>query len=368
MIRRKYISVRLLKNGMILDQDIRDKLGRTLIARGVKLEDFQIEALQNMKVTGVYILEGEEEPEATEEKEPEIPKQVQEKIDQLKVEDKSKVKLSESVKKRVSEGMQYLYSNTESEHFADTVDSIADDLMQSITENDAIAVDIGMLKVSDEYTFKHSVDVATIGMVIAKKQELSEKEIHEIGIVGLLHDLGKCKIPNEILNKPGKLTDEETSVMQQHPVLGYRILNGKHNVSQEVMRGVLQHHEKINGKGYPLGLTGDQISPYAKIISVADIYDALVTARPYKNPMTQRDAVEMIMALTDELDITVMQSFMRSVILYPVGCTVQLSNGEAAKVVENNAEYLLRPKVVGLKTGKIYNLAEDINCANIVIR
>ena len=93
-----------------------------------------------------------------------------------------------------------------------------------------------------------------------------------------------------------------------------------------------------------------------------------MTERTYKKAMAQRDAVEMMMAMTDELDINVMRSFMSSVILYPVGCTVQLSNGESAKVVENNANYLLRPKVVGLKTGKVYNLAEDIKCANIVIR
>lgn len=366
MSKRRYISIRLLESGMVIDQVIVDKMGRTLIARGAKLDEYQIDALKSMKITGVYIREGGPEPEDL--KEPEISKPVQKKIEQLKVEDKAKVMLSESVKKRVAEGMQYLYSNIDSADFSNAADNIADDLMRSISENDAIAVDIGMLKVSDEYTFKHSVDVATIGMVIAKKLQFSEKEIHELGIVGLLHDVGKQKIPNEILNKPEKLTEEEFSVMRQHPVLGYRILNGKQDISQEIIRGVLEHHEKINGNGYPLGLKGEQISPYAKVISVADVYDALVTERPYKKPMTQRDAVEMIMAMTHELDITVMRSFLNSVILYPVGSIVQLSNGETAKVVENNAENLLRPKVVELKKGKVYNLAEDINCASIVIR
>ena len=100
---------------------------------------------------------------------------------------------------------------------------------------------------------------------------------------------------------------------------------------------------------------------------MADIYDALVTERPYKKPMTQRDAVEMIMAMTDEIEINAMKSFLNSVILYPVGSTVQLSNGETAKVVENNMQYILRPKVVGLKTGKVYDLAEDLKCASIII-
>lgn len=366
MIRERFVSVRKLQPDMIINQAIKDRLGRTLIARGAKLEDYQIKALQNMGVNGVYIREGEEDPEE-EKKEPEIPKPIQEKIEKLKVEDKAKVRLTESVKKRVSEGIQYLYNNVESENFTAAADSIAGELMKSIEENDAIAVDIGMLKVSDEYTFKHSVDVATIGMVVANKYGMDKKKVHDIGIAGLLHDIGKSRIPNEVLNKPGKLTDEEFAIMKQHPVYGYHILTEKKNVSKEIMEGVLEHHEKINGKGYPMGLTGEKIHPYAKVISVADIYDALVTERPYKKPMTQRDAVELIMTMTGELDIDVMKSFLGSVILYPVGSTVQLSNGEPAKVVENNMQYILRPKVVGIKTGKLYNLAEDINCANIII-
>ena len=114
-------------------------------------------------------------------------------------------------------------------------------------------------------------------------------------------------------------------------------------------------------------MSEEKINPYAKFLSVADIYDALVTERPYKTAFSQRDAIEMIMSMTGELDINVMRSFLGSVILYPVGCTVQLSNGEKARVVQNDPQYILRPKVVGLKTGKIYNLAEDLNCASIII-
>ena len=132
--------------------------------------------------------------------------------------------------------------------------------------------------------------------------------------------------------------------------------------------GVLQHHEKLNGKGYPLGVPEEKIYEYAKIISTADIYDALVTERPYKKAFSPRAAVEMIMAMTDELDINVMRSFLDSIILYPVGSTVQLSNGENAKVIENNPKYVLRPKVFGLKTGKVYDLGNDLKCANIIIK
>ncbi len=361
MVISRYVSIKKLKSGMVIAKSVQDARGRELVVYGSTLNDYQIEALKKLGIPGVYIREGEDEKE-------DIPLPIQDKIERLTVEDEAKVQLSESVKKRVAEGIQYLYQNVDSEHFAEAADGIANELLKSIEENNAIAVDIGMLKVSDEYTFRHSVDVATIAMVIAKKYGMNERQIRAIGIAGLLHDVGKSKIPNEILNKAGKLTDEEFAVMRQHPVLGYKILMDKQDISDEIAHGVLEHHEKVNGKGYPLGLKGAEISPYAKIISVADIYDALVTERPYKKPMTKRDAVEMIMALTDEIDITAMKSFLGSVILYPVGCTVQLSSGEPARVVSNNEGYILRPKVVGLKTGKIYDLAGDFKCANVVIQ
>ena len=363
MIKGTFVRTRQLQAGAIIDQAIVDRTGRILIARGTTLDDYLIEALLKMGITSIYTREGEEDPE-----DENVSIETLETIEKLKVPDRAKVQLSESVKARVSEGIQYLYSNTSTDSFSDTANNIANDLMKAITDNDAIAIDINTLKVSDEYTFKHSVDVATMAMVIARKHGMKEKEVFEIGVSGLLHDLGKSQIPLEILNKAGRLTEEEFAIMKQHSVFGYRILNEKNNVSQAIKLGVLQHHEKISGQGYPLGLTSDRISPYAKILSVADIYDALVTERPYKKAFSQRDAIEILMSMTPDLDISVIESFLSSVILYPVGSIVELSTGEKAKVVANNSQYILRPKVVGLKTGKVYDLGTDINCASIIIQ
>jgi len=365
MIRKKFIRTRSLQEGMIIDQSIIDRSGRILIARGTPLDDYLISALLKLGVTSIYIREGEEDPEDADTP---IAPQILNAIEKLKVPDRSKVTLSESVKKRVSEGIQYLYSNTNSEAFTNTANTIANDLMKAISDNDAIAVDISTLKISDEYTFKHSVDVATMAMIIARKHGLSDKEVYEVGISGLLHDVGKSQIPNEILNKAGRLDEDEFALMKQHSLLGYKILKEKGDILPIISLGVLQHHEKISGLGYPLGLTGDKITLYAKILSVADIYDALVTERPYKKAFSQRDAIEIIMSMTPDLDVNVIESFLSSIILYPVGCTVELSNGEKARVVENSSEYILRPKVVGLKSGKIYDLAKDIDCTSIVIQ
>ncbi len=364
MIRRKFISTRILKPGMVIDQSIVDRTGRVLLERKTPLDNYYINALQKLGIGGIYIREGEEEEiEDGIEASPEVI----DKIEKMKVPDKAKLKLSESVKARVSEGIQFLYSNPESEGFTNAASSISNDLMKAIADNDAIAVDISTLKVSDEYTFKHSVDVASMSMIIAKRLELDDKQVYQIGISGLLHDLGKSQIPNEVLNKPGKLSDEEFSIMKQHPLLGYNIIKDKSDIAQEIKMGVLQHHEKINGKGYPLRLEGEKIHKYARILSVADIYDALVTERPYKKAFTARDAVEMIMAMTGELDFNMIQGFLDSVILYPVDSVVTLSTGEHAKVVKNNPGYPMRPKVVTLRNGTVYDLANNISYANIII-
>jgi HD-GYP domain-containing protein (c-di-GMP phosphodiesterase class II) len=354
---------------MVIDQAIIDRAGRILIARNTVLDSYHIMSLVKMGVPGVYIREGEEdeEPEDNSPKEPEVSAAVQRQIEKNIVPDRAKVNLTESVKARVAEGIQYLYNDTASENFTTTTRSITDDLMRAISDNDAVAVDISALKVSDEYTFKHSVDVATMSMIVGRKHGLSDEEVYEIGISGLLHDVGKSKIPNEILNKATRLTDEEFAMMKQHSIFGYSILKEKNDLSNSIKLGVLQHHEKMNSKGYPMGVAADKINLFARIISVADIYDALVTERPYKKPFSARDAVEMIMSMTEELDINVMRSFLESVILYPVGTDVELSIGERARVIENNPKYVLRPKVIGLQSGKKYDLSEISNASIVIL-
>lgn len=365
MFKRYFVRTGSLRSGMRIDQNIKDRMDRILIVRGTILDEYLIEGIQKRGIHGVYISEGEPE----EKKEPEVPLSslARHNIEKHRIDDPAKVQLSQSVKKRVSEGIQYLYNNADSKEFADTSAKITNDLMKAIDDNDSLAVDISTLKTSDEYTFKHSVDVATMSMIIAKKMELSSKDIYNIGIAGLLHDMGKSKIPNEILNKPARLNDEEFAIMKKHSEFGYTILKDKSGFEKTIPIAVLQHHEKMNGTGYPFGCKEDMITPYAKILSVCDVYDALVTKRPYKKSFSQRTAVEMIMSMIEDLDLDAMKGFLASVILYPVDTTVNLSNGEKARVVKNNPQSVLRPTVVGLTSGKIYDLAEDLSCASIII-
>lgn len=365
MITRRLVRTRQLQPGMKIDQAVVDKSGRNLVQRGSILDNYVIDSLLKMGVMMVYIQSGEETAGDIEKS---ISPQARKQIERLHTDDRSKVELSDSVKTRVAEGIQFIYSNTESKELADATNNIASNLMNAINSTDAIAVDISALKTSDEYTFKHSVDVATMSMILAKQQGLSQKQIYEIGVAGLLHDIGKTKISLDILNKPARLTDEEFAVMKQHPVFGYRMIKDRDEFSNEICMAVLQHHEKMNSKGYPVGFPSDKITQYARILTIADIYDALVTERPYKSAFSQREAVEMIMSMTGELDLTAMKSFLESMILYPVDSIVELSNAEKAKVVKNNPHYILRPTVVGIKSGRVYDLSMDIKCANIIIK
>ncbi|HCM91419.1 MAG TPA: HD-GYP domain-containing protein, partial [Lachnospiraceae bacterium] len=279
MAKRKLVSTRTLKSGMKIDQAIVDSRGRELIARGCVLDDFQIEYLKEHGVGGIFIDTGEPEKELSE-LEKNLPVYTRELIAKSRVEDPSKVTLNQEVCKRVGEGIQFLFHNTESEGFLEATNNISEELVKAITGNNAVAIDINLIKVSDEYTFKHSVDVATMAMVIGQNYGLSKEELRELGISGLLHDLGKSQIPLEVLNKPGRLDDKEFELMKQHSLFGFKILKEKNQFNEAILKGVLQHHEKISGKGYPLGTPDAGIHKYAKIIAVADVYDALVTERP----------------------------------------------------------------------------------------
>ena len=297
MITRHFMRTRQLKPGMKLDQTILDRTGRNLVMRGSILDDYVIDSLLRMGIMNVYIQEGEPEPDNIEQM---ITPEAKKQIERLHKDDPAKVKLSDSVKNRVAEGIQYIYANTESEKLSDTADSIASNLMDAINANNAIAIDISTLKTSDEYTFKHSVDVATMAMIIGKQQCLPDKQIYELGVSGLLHDIGKTKVPASILNKPARLTDEEFKIMKTHSELGAAIIKDMdfpqdHPLVHTVWEICRWHHERWDGKGYPDGLKGEEIPISAQVVSIVDVYDALTSERCYKKAFDHNTAIKMIL-------------------------------------------------------------------------
>jgi HD-GYP domain-containing protein (c-di-GMP phosphodiesterase class II) len=360
MSSRKFVNVENLKQGMILDQPILDSRGRTMIEKGIFLGTYQIKYLQEKGFRGVYIYDPRENKDAR-------PKKVLEEIRRYRVPDRPVVTISDNTRRELKSSIQTIFDDPSSDFFSEYTNKITDNIEKSIMDNDAVAVDISTIRASDQYTFRHSVDVGVLSLMIEHQYGLTGDALHQLGIAGLLHDVGKARIPLSILNKPGKLTKEEFDIIKRHPVYGFEIVRDHHAYSPQILEGILHHHEKMNGTGYPDGQRYGEISDFARIISIADIFDALVTKRPYKNPCTGREAIEMIYAMGNELDNRLINAFLESVILYPVDSIVKLSNGRAAQVVENYSKYPSRPKCVDVLNGSIIDLCKDEHCMNLVI-
>jgi HD-GYP domain-containing protein (c-di-GMP phosphodiesterase class II) len=181
---------------------------------------------------------------------------------------------------------------------------------------------------------------------LARQVGLDEQAVREAGMAGLLHDLGKAVMPMDVLNKPGKLTDDEFRLIKSHPVEGHRLLAEGKTASAIVLDVCLHHHEKVDGSGYPDRLPGDQISLFAKMGAVCDVYDAITSNRPYKAGW---DPAESIRKMTEwskgHFDERVFQAFIKSIGIYPVGSLVKLGSGRLAVVIEQSDRSLLTPRV-----------------------
>jgi len=198
----------------------------------------------------------------------------------------------------------------------------------------------------DNYTYEHSLNVAVLSVILGLELNLNKNELYNLCLGGLLHDIGKAFIPKELLLKESNLTDEEYTLMKSHAVKGYEYIKGNFQISAFVKVITLQHHERIDGTGYPAGLKGDKINKLAKIVSIADVYDAITSDRPYKKADPPSEAIEFIMGSAGRFfDFHMAKAFLRRIVPYPVGTLVKLSNGQIGIVDEINESFLLRPKI-----------------------
>ena len=222
------------------------------------------------------------------------------------------------------------------------VESIAD----SLERNADALVTLSRLRRTDSYTYMHCVNVSVLTGLFARYQGQDRNSVFSAGLAGPFHDLGKSLVPQNILNAPRKLSAAEREIMNGHPTLGYEQLTTVPGVLPDVLLGALHHHEKLDGSGYPQGLSGEKISEIGGMIAVADIYDALTSKRVYKEAMYPHRALGIIYEMRDkDLRTDILVHFIRMLGVYPMGSVVELDDGTVGVVSASNVELPAKPVV-----------------------
>ncbi len=352
----RFVPTGCIRSGMILGKTIYNASGEMLLCEGKEVIPLYIERLYSLGINGVYINDSIS-------KDIEIQNVVSDEVRQKAVQGVKKI-LVHSVNDNASEKAAAV----------DQAKQIVEEIMAEILKNNNLMVNMVDLKVFDEYTYYHSVNVAVLSSVVGVAIGMNQNDLFALGLAALLHDLGKVFLDKNTINKPGQFSDEELHDVQRHSEMGYSYLRSMFDVPIKSSMGVLHHHERYNGSGYPKGLKGAEISLFGRIIAVADVFDALVSDRPYRKALLPSDAMEHIMGNGGiHFDPDIARIFSMKVAPYPLGTAVELSNGCVALVTENYEGFGLRPSVkIISERGKtvtpyVINLLTDMNCLNITI-
>ncbi|SDR86744.1 HDIG domain-containing protein [Halopseudomonas sabulinigri] len=227
------------------------------------------------------------------------------------------------------------------------VKAVVSECVQSILRNPAAMLWLARIKNSDHYTAEHSLRVSILAIALGRELGLAEYQLEQIGVCGMLHDVGKIKVPNEILNKPGALTAEELRIMQSHANEGRRLLMSNQQVTPATVDVAYSHHERLDGKGYPRGLDAPKIPYFAKIIAVVDAYDAINSDRVYSKGKSSLESLRILLeAVNSHFDEEIVGHFVRLIGIYPAGEIVELSNGEVGIIIGCSTTSKLKPKIM----------------------
>lgn len=222
---------------------------------------------------------------------------------------------------------------------------VVEEMLDSIFRNQDAFLGLTRIRQMDRYTFEHSVSVSALMIAFGKKLQLDQSTIWELGVGGILHDIGKLQVPDKILNKPGRLSDQEFDVMRLHVGFGYKLIDEAETIPKRARQVILQHHERLNGTGYPGRLSGEEISLYGKMAAIVDVYDAITSDRVYHKGKLPSLVLRQLVEWSGEgvFDAELVQRFIQCVGIYPVGSLVALQSQRLAVVIASPQKALLNP-------------------------
>ncbi|MEG1596277.1 MAG: HD-GYP domain-containing protein [Lachnospiraceae bacterium] len=342
----RYVPMSLLKDGMPLGQDVYDGTGRMLLAKHLLLNNNYITTLEQLGFPGAYI---DDEFSAG--------------LEIVEI-------VRPEIKREALQVVSALFQDASGEVTSQSsINDLVMKVVDSILDNGDIMCNMMDLKKYDDYTYFHSVNVAVLSAMIGAGLGLGEDELQHLTTAAMLHDIGKKFIDSEILSAERSLTVSEMDAVREHPRLGCEFLRKNYAFSAYVYSGILEHHEWYSGEGYPLGKKKDEIPLHARIIKLVDVYDALISKRPYHEAESPSDAVEYLMAMNGrEFDPMVLDMFLKRISVYPIGCQVEISDGRQAIVTDNYCDFILRPKIKLLESGDIIDLKDDPAARKITVK
>lgn len=350
----RFVPASCLKPGMIMGKDLYSDDNELMLSKGKMLSETEIRRIRILKYPGIYIQ------------------------DDISSEIEVKSAINSSLKNKTVKVLKQFFNHVKNGEDKrsiiefNRIKELVNKIVDEISADKNTTINMLDLKVFDDYTYYHCVNVAVISIILGVAAQYPTNSLYKLGIGALLHDIGKVFLSKEIIDKKGKLTQVEFEEIKKHCIYGSRYLRDRWEVPYESNVAVLTHHERFDGSGYPHNLRQEKIPEFGRIITIADVFDALTSDRPYREAMQPSEAMEYIMGGSGVMfDPVFVNIFTRRIAAYPVGTCVELSNGLIGIIVENYECPCMRPKIKILSKGyegTYMDLANDRNLLNVTIK
>jgi len=350
----RFVTLENCEEGMTVGKNIYGQNAMLLLRYGTKIKPSHLESLRRLGYPGIYI------------------------DDEMSQGIDIELTVDEATRNKAGKAVQDLFTSKFNgtlghETTVKEIESILSEIVNQITRGADAVANLAALKIFDNYTYQHCVDVGVLSIILGRAMGMTKSTLIDLGKAAFFHDLGKMFVLKSVLNKPSQLTPEEFDIIKTHSQLGYDALLNDLKQPKVVAEGALYHHERHEGGGYPSGIAKDEIPVFAKIIALADAYDAITTKRVYKKALIANEAYEFIMANSGtHFCPDIVQVFVRKIPPFTVGTGVVLSNHTLAVVVQNKPSFMMRPVVKLVKqnpldTDVYIDLAEDVDARSITI-